>query len=247
MHPRAILCANPTNHVASIRLAKAKSVRLMMFDSLTELMKLSEYHPTAHAILRIHVDASERRIDLSHARGADMDDVPKLLESARSVGVDVVGVAIDSATPRNIEHAKFVARIFPNFGFAFRYLDVGDLDVSMAAECDAALETHFPDPSDVIMVAELGAAFFDAATFKFATVLGTRDDKIFVDACVSEITGVLRSPQNGDVPPAADRETMKTVLGTDLVPRHVMLPTLSPGDYVAYAGVHADGRSTIYI
>ena len=85
-------------------------------------------------VLRIKADASDSQcVSFGLKFGASLSDVPRLLERALSLNVNVIGVSFHvgsgcrdpTAFPRAIESAKAVFKIAEKLGMHFYLLDIG--------------------------------------------------------------------------------------------------------------------------
>lgn len=93
VHCSRIVFANPCKSGRSIQTAKTNGIGLMTFDNLDELYKIRELYPDASLILRILVDDTGAASRMSQKFGADRSYAKKLLQAAKSLGLDVVGVS----------------------------------------------------------------------------------------------------------------------------------------------------------
>lgn len=90
--PGRIIYANPCKTRSFIKHAAALGVDLMTFDNELELHKVHELYPAARLVLRLRVDDSGSVCQLGLKFGCELDDAPRLLARARSLGLAVVGV-----------------------------------------------------------------------------------------------------------------------------------------------------------
>ena len=70
----------------------------MTFDSIEELHKIKKAFPLAECILRIAVETTTAMYNLSEKFGAFMDDVPKMLQTGKKLGLRIKGVAFHTGS-----------------------------------------------------------------------------------------------------------------------------------------------------
>ncbi|CAM6120076.1 unnamed protein product [Calypogeia fissa] len=188
-----VIFANPCKLPSHIVDAAKHGVLRTTFDSETELLKLSKYHPTAEVILRIRADDIGARCPLGMKYGAEMEECEHLLGAAKGYGLKVVGVAFHvgsgachaAAFGEGIAISRRVFDMAVAMGLPpLKLLDVGGGFVSKgrrgvkfgaaAAVINEALEKYFPESMAVEVIAEPGRYFAEEA-FTLAThVFGSR-------------------------------------------------------------------------
>jgi ornithine decarboxylase len=190
--PKNIIYANPCKTKSFIRHAADVGVDLMTFDNELELYKIRQFHPNAKMVLRIKVDDSHAVCRLGLKFGADIDKVSHLLQTAKNIGVNVVGCSFHvgsgcesaDAYTEAIANAKYVFDLGRQLGFKMNFLDIGGgfpgtsitkvtfEETSKAV--NTALDIHFPavdemgNESDLTIIAEPGR-FYVASAFTLAT------------------------------------------------------------------------------
>eukprot|EP00061_Rhincodon_typus_P011776 g37046.t1 len=87
-----IIYANPCKQLSQIKYAATHGVQMMTFDSEVELMKVARGHPSAKLVLRIAADDSKAICRLSVKFGATLKTSRLLLERAKELGIDIIGV-----------------------------------------------------------------------------------------------------------------------------------------------------------
>ena len=88
---RGYLCKS-VKQVSQIKYAANNGVQMMTFDSEVELMKVARAHPKAKVVLRIATDDSKAVCRLSVKFGATLKTSRLLLERAKELDIDVIGV-----------------------------------------------------------------------------------------------------------------------------------------------------------
>ncbi|RWR98950.1 hypothetical protein B4U80_06104, partial [Leptotrombidium deliense] len=91
--PSKIIYANPCKSKSHIEYAMSENVELMTFDNEEELYKIADCAPEAKLVVRIKVDDSHSKYHLGRKFGIVVKKVPYLLQVAKHLGLDVVGVS----------------------------------------------------------------------------------------------------------------------------------------------------------
>lgn len=203
VQPEDIIYANPCKTKNFVRHAASVGVDTMTFDNEAELQKVAQHHPSAKMVIRIKVDDSHSVCQFSAKFGADVSNARHLLQVAKSMGVEVVGVSFhvgsgcESANSFHdaIRDARLVFDQGLELGFHMSLLDLGggwpgttDPAVSfedMAQVVRGALDEYFPATGDqatsVKIIAEPGR-YYVASAFSLAVnviakkVLGTSEN-----------------------------------------------------------------------
>lgn len=184
--PARIIYAQPCKNKSFIRYASEVGVRRMTFDNADELIKIGHFFPDAELLLRICTDDSASLCKLSAKFGASIDHTQDLLELAKALDLNVVGVSFhigsgggDPDTFRSsVRDAREVYDQAGELGLDLKILDVGGGFVSETFEAFAqtlteALDEYFPPHIQVI--GEPGR-YYVANAFSLATnVIARRD------------------------------------------------------------------------
>jgi len=187
--PTRIIYANPTKMVAHIKFAKSSGVDIMTFDNAAELQKISEHHRASRLVLRIAADDSDSQSPTSSKFGAHNDDVLELLNLARSLDLNVVGISFhvgsgcqnaDSFVSA-IHSARQAYDLALQLGFDMKLLDLGggwpgsDSDrvtfTEVANKIRPVLDEIFPD---VEIISEPGRFFVAESHTLCANVFAKR-------------------------------------------------------------------------
>lgn len=172
--PSRIIYAQPCKTKSHLRYAAKQGVKQMTFDNADELYKTKELFPDAQLYLRILTDDSASLCRLSLKFGASLDSTWELLELAKKLNLDVVGVAFHvgsgasdpEAFLKAVQDARLVFDQGAKLGFKMHTLDVGggfcdETFDQMAAVLSNALDVYFP-PS-VRVIAEPGRYYVSNA------------------------------------------------------------------------------------
>jgi len=189
-----VIFANPCKRPADFRYAAEKGVEYTTFDCASELEKIAAWYPSFKCVLRIRCDDSEAKINLGLKYGADMSDVPYLLQQARSLGLQVVGVSFHVGSgcqnvgvyAEAIESARQAFDAAAALGYEMTLLDIGggftapynpetaELFRCTADVINTAIDKHFPADCGVRIIAEPGRYFAETSATLFTTILGQR-------------------------------------------------------------------------
>jgi ornithine decarboxylase len=174
VHPSRIIYAQPCKTKSHLRYAAQKGIKQMTFDNIDELYKIKALIPDAELYLRILTDDSASLCRLSLKFGASLDSTSELLETAKKLGLGVVGVAFHvgsgasdpKAFLKAVRDARHVFDEAIEFGFNMHTLDVGGGFCSesfegMASVLSAALDDYFP--STVRIIGEPGRYYVSEA------------------------------------------------------------------------------------
>lgn len=92
--PNRIIFANPAKPVSHIRHAATVGIDVMTFDNESELHKVVQLHPGARLVIRIRCDDPQAQCQLGMKFGCDhANEAPQLLQAAKELGLDVIGVS----------------------------------------------------------------------------------------------------------------------------------------------------------
>ncbi|KAG8346023.1 Pyridoxal dependent decarboxylase pyridoxal binding domain [Trypanosoma vivax] len=190
--PEKIIYANPCKQISHIRYARDCGVEMMTFDSEGELDKVASTFPTAKMVLRIATDDSKAQCPLSVKFGAPAADGSRLLQRARGLHLDVIGVSFHvgsgcsepGAFTRAIRDARSVFDAGAAIGFNMRLLDIGGgfpgtPDASPAFEdlatvVNEALAEHFPPGCGIEIIAEPGRYYVASALTLATSIIGKK-------------------------------------------------------------------------
>jgi len=198
--PSRIIYANPCKQSSFIQYAAKHNVDFMTFDNETELHKMKANHPNAKLVVRILPPFSDKcTAPLGMKFGCQAKQVPRLLQVAKEIGVDVVGVSFHvgsgcydaEAYARAVSMARTVFDMAREQGFHFDLLDIGGGfpgQTSAKLSFDEivtvlrpALDTHFPATMGVRIIAEPGRYFVASAFTLVVNVIARRD--VVVENC----------------------------------------------------------------
>ncbi|CAB3379113.1 Hypothetical predicted protein [Cloeon dipterum] len=187
--PSRIIFANTVKPAWHINFAAKAGVATLTFDNEEELYKIQALYPSAKLVIRIRCDASSAQCVLGMKFGVEVDDAFSLLETARALGLDVVGVSFHVGSgcsdppvfQRAIQAARGLFDAAKRIGFEFTLLDIGggfpgnkdsSLD-NIADVVNSALKEFFPVGCGVRVIAEPGR-FYVASAYTLATLIHSK-------------------------------------------------------------------------
>lgn len=202
--PDQIIYANTIKQKSHLHYAKVHDVPLMTFDNIDELIKVDKEYHAAKLVLRIEVDDSKSRHQLGAKFGAPLAEIPAIMEKAKQLELNVVGVSFHvgvgvldaSAFTDAIKRSKEVFDLAEQFGFHFDLLnigggfagdDLGPVTIQDAANAvNGALTELFPESSGVRVISEPGRYFVSACATLNLNVIGRKTDPTLTKRAVAE-------------------------------------------------------------
>lgn len=189
VEPERIIYANPCKPVSHIRVAQNEGVKMMTFDNAEELHKIKQCYPDAQLVLRILTDDSRSVCQFGVKFGASLNVTKGLLELAKSLDLNIIGVSFhvgsgcfDALAYRDaVQSARVVFDQASEVGYDLRLLDVGggfpgNHDNKIAFEEIAQVLGPAVDelfPPHVRVIAEPGR-FFVASAYTLAVSITAR-------------------------------------------------------------------------
>ncbi|XP_077528824.1 ornithine decarboxylase-like isoform X1 [Haemaphysalis longicornis] len=204
-----ILYAQTVKNCSHLDYAEEVGVNIMTFDAPEELEKI--HQKNARLLLRIIGDEVGCHYTLNRKFGALTSDAQTLLEKARSLGRNVVGVAFHVGCAyqdpeifvRTIQQARNVFDLGTQMGFEMTVLDIGggfpgglrnkEKFLKVCAFIRSALDEYFPASSGVTIVAEPGQFFVTSAYTLLLKVVGKRKRTLLLDGKLQEHQDVFLS------------------------------------------------------
>lgn len=188
-----IIYANPVKDPNYIKFARSQNVDMMTFDNEVELYKIKLYHPYAKLVIRIKTDDSNSTLKFSSKFGCSVEDAKTLLEKAKSLELDIIGVSFHVGSRCNdpntyissIRDAREIFKMGESLGMKMTLLDVGggfpgtkgDCMVQfedMAKAINEGIDLHFNDVEDLRVIAEPGRYFATSSHTLVFNVIGKR-------------------------------------------------------------------------
>ena len=182
--PSRMIFANPCKIPSAVQYAKGQGVAQIVFDSAEELHKLKRIYPQADLFLRIFADDPSAVLRFGAKFGAILDTTAELLDLAKELNLNVVGVSFHVGSGGRdpdvfIQAVSDARTVFDQAlarGFKMHTLDIGggfrggDEFIATTASLNRILNKHFPP--DIRIIAEPGRYFVESA-FTLATYVIT--------------------------------------------------------------------------
>lgn len=174
--PEDIIYSGVCKQVAQIKYAAKNGIDLLVCDNEAELRKIARSHPSAKLLLQVSTETSCHS-EMSMCFGCSLKDCRHLLECAKELGVQVVGVRChisascddDDVYIHTISDARCVFDMGEDIGFHMNILDVGGFSSSNIQLDEvynaimSMVELYFPPSSGVSLIAEPGSYFVSSA------------------------------------------------------------------------------------
>lgn len=183
--PGRIIFSNPCKMQQDLRFARAHKIRRTTFDNLDELYKIKRIYPEAQLYIRISASDVQAKYNLSEKFGASEESAPKLLQFAKKLSLNVIGVSFHigsgAVDPQAFENAIHQSKtLFEHgriLGFKMQSLDIGGgfsegTFPAFSAQVTRSLDNHFP--TDVEIVAEPGRFFAENTMTLACNVIARR-------------------------------------------------------------------------
>lgn len=173
-----IIYSGVCKQVSQIKYAAKNGIDLLVCDNEAELRKISRCHPSAKLLLQVSTEASSQDNEMSMAFGCSLKDCRHLLQRAKELGVQVVGVRSyissscedDQVYVHAISDARCVFDMGEEIGFNMKILDIGGGFSSSETQLElingavmSMVDLYFPPSTGVSIIAEPGSFFVSSA------------------------------------------------------------------------------------
>ena len=183
VEPERILYANPCKRVEDIRFAKMNKITRTTFDSVCELKKMAAEFPEMKLFLRIRADDPSARCNLGVKYGAEEHEWDVLLFTARTLGLEVVGVSLHvgsfASSPKVFGNAVKTAtralKLARKHGYDPRIIDIGG-----GFSATHGLPKTIKAPKGIELIAEPGRFFVERVMELHTPVIGTKGSGLTV-------------------------------------------------------------------
>ncbi|XP_031709719.1 antizyme inhibitor 1b isoform X2 [Anarrhichthys ocellatus] len=186
--PENIILSGVCKQLAHIKHAAKNNIQHLVCENEAELSKISRLHPGAKLLLQLTTEA--HAAETSMAFGFSLKSCRHLLEAAKELGVQVVGVTfhipsscqdLQQAYTHALSDARVVFDMGLDLGFNMNILDIGGgftgSEVQLKQVESAVrplLDAYFPPLSGVQVLAQPGS-FYVATAFSLAVnVIGKK-------------------------------------------------------------------------
>uniref|UniRef100_A0A671V8J7 Antizyme inhibitor 1a n=1 Tax=Sparus aurata TaxID=8175 RepID=A0A671V8J7_SPAAU len=173
-----IIYGGVCKQVSQIKYAAKNGIDLLVCDNEAELRKISRCHPNAKLLLQVSTEASSQDDEMSMTFGCSLKDCRHLLERAKELGVQVVGVRChissscedDQVYVHAISDARCVFDMGEEIGFNMKILDIGGGFAGTETQLElinsavmSMMDLYFPPSTGVSIIAEPGSFFVSSA------------------------------------------------------------------------------------
>merc|ERR1711915_362068 len=265
--PERVIFANPCKMKSHIEFAKEKGVAMMTLDDEHEMEKIQKIYPDAKLVLRILPPPTKAQCNLGCKYGVLPERAPALLEKAKKMGMNLMGVSFHvgsgcleaKAFSKAISAASKVFQEAERLGINLEMLDIGggfpgheQGDISFAQisrYINSSLEEFFPDRKNLRVIAEPGRYFASAAYTLATNIIGKRDKMYYInDGVYGSFNCLLYDHAQVDMETLDDHDISSlytssvwgpTCDGLDCVLETVELPDLDIGDWVFFSNMGA--------
>jgi len=191
--PDDIIFANACKMPSHVSHMAQRGISRTTFDNEQELYKIKDRHPGAELLLRIRADDPNARCQLGNKFGAEEKEVPFLLQEARRLSLNVVGVSFHvgsggtnpDAFVQAIAASRRVFDVAEVTGYQLKLLDIGGGFAGCNVSCEGglfkvanavngALESYFPLSCGVSVIAEPGRYFAESSATLATAIYGKR-------------------------------------------------------------------------
>ncbi|CAI5690675.1 antizyme inhibitor 1b [Oreochromis niloticus] len=186
--PENIILSSVFKQLAHIKYAAKNNIQHLVCENEAELSKIARLHPDAKLLLQLTTEA--HAAETSMAFGSSLKSCRHLLEAAKELGVEVVGVTfhipsscqdLQQAYTHALSDARCVFDMGVELGFNMNILDIGGGFTGSEFQLKQVetavrplLDAYFPQLSGVQVLAQPGS-FYVASAFSLAVnVIGKK-------------------------------------------------------------------------
>ena len=180
--PGRILYANPCKRSVDIAFAKELKVLRTTFDSVCELKKIARVGGEWGLILRIRADDPNARCNLGVKYGAEENEWDILLFTARTLGLNVIGISFHVGSFASSPHvfvaavakAHRAANLAKEHGYSPHVIDIGGGFSSCSGLPKGIINSEYE------LIAEPGRFFVEKVSTLFTPVIGLKGSGITI-------------------------------------------------------------------
>ena len=211
-----MIYANPCKGLDHIKYARSRQISMMTFDNIDELLKIKLLHPDAKLVLRLLVDNKDHhksKMPFGFKFGCPMRDVKNVLEFAKYLELDVIGVSFHvgsgcfdaTAYSDALKQTKETFDIAKGIGFVFNLVDIGGGFPGIKTQGEASFEEmaevinkeiqdSFRDVENLRVIGEPGRFFATSAMTIVTSITGKKR----IIQLQQKKTNLSQSPDDND-------------------------------------------------
>jgi len=154
----SIVFAHPVKIQQHIEYACEQGVKTLVFDSISELYKIKQAHPTAELLLHLRVQYT----GVSKKFGAEMQNVPTLLMKAKTLNLNVIGFSfhVVGEDPyvycEALQLCSIACDIAMTLDVSITTIDIGGIPWSTFEACAQQVRRGMQMFHDKIFIGEIG-------------------------------------------------------------------------------------------
>lgn len=178
----SILFAHPMKIPDHISYACEKGVPTLVFDSISELYKIKQYYPSCQLLLRLWVKNTPGS-PLSIKFGAELYEVPILLQKANALQLNVIGFSFHVGSPceephlyyEAFEYCKTAAEIAALYDISITTIDIGGgFQESNFEACAEQVQRGMRLFQDIKFISEVGRFLVASSHRLYVHVIGKK-------------------------------------------------------------------------
>ncbi|XP_053571236.1 antizyme inhibitor 1 [Bombina bombina] len=173
-----VVYTNPCKQASQIKYAAKIGVSIMTCDNETELRKIARNHPNAKLLLHIATEGIGGDEEMNMTFGTTLKSCRHLLECAKELSVQVIGVKFHVSSSSNesqayvhaLSDARCVFDMAEELGFKMYMLDIGGGFSGSSIQLEELnhavsplLGAYFPEESGIRVIAEPGSYYVSSA------------------------------------------------------------------------------------
>jgi len=197
--PSRIIFANPCKRQRDITAAYQRGIRIVTFDTDTELFKIKATCPQMNIMLRIYAKDPDARCQFAHKFGADKTRWVEMLDIIQENKLSLVGISFhvgsgaSSSAPYAlaIKEARELYDMAKDRNITIKYIDIGGGFTSSKLEnipevIQEAKKQYFPDELECKFIAEPGRFFAETAGYLATNIIGIRKTETTRDYWITD-------------------------------------------------------------
>jgi ornithine decarboxylase len=197
--PIRIIFANPCKRKRDIISAYQRGIKMVTFDTETELEKIGEVCPKMKCVLRIYAKDPEAKCQFAHKFGCPPEKWQSILDTAQKYNISITGISFHvgsgasspSAYEKAIQQARAFHDLAQEYGHKIGLIDIGGGFVSHQLKdipevIQEAFKKYFPVELGCKFIAEPGRYFAETSGYLATNVIGIRKTETTRDYWITD-------------------------------------------------------------